>query len=172
MWPLLEISQILLRLVFRCIFDFLSFLHFGNTFSIPTSIHVMTRDSQTAPDAEDSLSDAEVYAALWATTPFPRLPHDAPNEMKKLAIDIDDPKRVYAIHLASRRHHFHILVERCAIIHPTLPLSCLTHCLGIFFKSDTAASLRTVIQRHVSPVANVLRVVLLSEDTMQRVREH
>jgi hypothetical protein len=53
-----------------------------------------------------------MYAALWAAAPFPRLPEDAPNELKKLAIDIDDPKRVYAIYRASRRHHFQILVER------------------------------------------------------------
>jgi hypothetical protein len=34
--------------------------------------------------------------------------------LKKLTINIDDPKRVYAIHRASRRHHFQILVERSA----------------------------------------------------------
>ena len=55
-----------------------------------------------------------LYAALWAAAPFPRLPDDAPAELKKLTIDIDDPKRVYAIHRASRRHHFQILVERSA----------------------------------------------------------
>jgi hypothetical protein len=72
----------------------------------------MTRDTYRVHDDRESASDAEMYAALWAAAPFPRLPEDAPKELKKLAIDVDDPKRVYAIHRASRRHHFQILVER------------------------------------------------------------
>jgi len=75
-------------------------------------INVMTRDTQALYDERDPVTDAEVYTALWAAAPFPHLPNDAPNELKKLTIDIDDPRRVYAIHRASRRHHFHILVER------------------------------------------------------------
>jgi hypothetical protein len=74
----------------------------------------MTRDTHRAHGDQDSASDAEVYAALWAAAPFPRLPEDAPSDLKKLTINIDDPKRVYAIHRASRRHHFQILVERSA----------------------------------------------------------
>lgn len=74
----------------------------------------MTRDTYRVHDDRDSVSDAEMYEALWAAAPFPRLPNDAPAELKKLTIDVDDPKRVYAIHRASRRHHFQILVERLA----------------------------------------------------------
>ncbi|RQM08280.1 hypothetical protein DH86_00001478, partial [Scytalidium sp. 3C] len=44
--------------------------------------------------------------------PSPRLPRDAPAELKKIVVDIEDPKRVYTIHHASRRHHFQILVDR------------------------------------------------------------
>jgi hypothetical protein len=72
----------------------------------------MTRDTQRLYDDRDPVNDAEVYAALWAAAPFPRIPEDAPIELKKLTINIDDPKRVYAIHRASRRHYFQILVER------------------------------------------------------------
>ena len=72
----------------------------------------MTRDTYRVHDDRDTASDAEIYAALWTAAPFPRLPDDAPAEVKKLAIDIDDPKRVYAIHRAARRHQFQILVER------------------------------------------------------------
>ena len=71
----------------------------------------MTRDTQGLHD-RDPENDADVYGALWAAAVFPRLPLDAPNELKNLTIDIDDPKRVYAIHRASRRHNFNILVER------------------------------------------------------------
>jgi hypothetical protein len=85
-------------------------------------INVMTRDTQIIHDDRNPLSGAEVYAALWAAAPFPRLPHDAPNELKKLTIDVEDPKRVYAIHRASRRHHFQILVERLVSLEP----SCLS----------------------------------------------
>jgi hypothetical protein len=74
----------------------------------------MTRDTYRVHDDREPVSDAEMYASLWAAASFPRLPDDAPPELKKFAIDIDDPKRVYAIHRASRRHHFQILVERFA----------------------------------------------------------
>lgn len=74
----------------------------------------MTRDTYRVHDDRESVSDAEMYAALWAAAPFPRLPDDAPAELKKLTTDIDDSKRVYAIHRASRRHQFQILVERSA----------------------------------------------------------
>ncbi|KAL3421712.1 Ubiquitin-protein ligase E3A [Phlyctema vagabunda] len=67
-------------------------------------------------EMEDDQNDADViYAALWQAAPFPRLPQDAPPELRKLTIDIEDPKRVYAIHRAARRHNFQILVERYII---------------------------------------------------------
>jgi len=71
----------------------------------------MTRDIHGLED-RDSINNADVIANLWAAAPFPRLPVDAPNDLKKLTIDIDDPKRVYTIHHASRRHHLQLLVER------------------------------------------------------------
>lgn len=74
----------------------------------------MTRDhrlhDEQAPDA-----DIDAYTALWAVASFPRLPDDAPEEFKKSAIEIDDPRRVYNIHQAARRHQFHILVERLVL---------------------------------------------------------
>jgi hypothetical protein len=72
----------------------------------------MTRGTHGLLGDQEPLSDADVYGALWQAASFPRLPHDAPCELKKLTVDIDDPKRVYAIHRAGRRHHFHVLVER------------------------------------------------------------
>jgi hypothetical protein len=85
----------------------------GKSHAINRLLNVMTRDTQGLHDGRDLTSDGEIHAALWAAAaPFPNLPNDAPTELRKLAIDIDDPKRVYAIHRASRRHHFQILVER------------------------------------------------------------
>jgi hypothetical protein len=73
----------------------------------------MTRDSYRVHDDRGISIDADVYAALLRTSaPFPRLPEDAPSDLKKLTIDLDDPKRIYAVHRASRRHNFQILVER------------------------------------------------------------
>jgi hypothetical protein len=72
----------------------------------------MTRDVNGLHEDPNPATEDEVYAALWATTPFPRLPRDAPEALKKVTVDIDDPKRVYTIHQAARRHHFQILVER------------------------------------------------------------
>lgn len=72
----------------------------------------MTRDTQGLHGDRDSAGEAEVYTALWSAATFPRLPPDAPGELKKLTIDVDDPKRVYVIHRASRRHHLQNLVEK------------------------------------------------------------
>jgi hypothetical protein len=75
----------------------------------------MTEDPRVA-HVEPGLgnNEAEMYAALWALAPFPRLPDDAPAEIKDLAIDIHEPKRVYAVYKAARRHQFQVLVERYA----------------------------------------------------------
>ncbi|TVY37933.1 Ubiquitin-protein ligase E3A [Lachnellula occidentalis] len=54
----------------------------------------MTRDIQRLHDEHDPATEDEVYAALWATSPFPRLPPDAPEALKKVTIDIDDPRRI------------------------------------------------------------------------------
>ncbi|KAH7410688.1 HECT-domain-containing protein-like protein [Cadophora sp. MPI-SDFR-AT-0126] len=72
----------------------------------------MTRDTHRVHDDREIVSDADIYAALWATAPFPRLPEDAPSELKKLTAEVDDPRRIYGIHRARRRHNFQLLVER------------------------------------------------------------
>ncbi|KAI0169324.1 hypothetical protein GGR52DRAFT_516681 [Hypoxylon sp. FL1284] len=56
--------------------------------------------------------EADILAALWEQVPFPRLPTDAPSEIKDLVVDVENPKRVYAIHHASRRHNLQLLVEK------------------------------------------------------------
>jgi len=81
----------------------------------------MTRDTHRVHDDRGTVSDADIYAALWATAPFPRLPEDAPSELKKLTVEVDDPKRIYGIHRARRRHNFQLLVERFVILWSSPP---------------------------------------------------
>lgn len=56
--------------------------------------------------------DLDLLAGLWEEARFARLPWDAPSELKELVEDIDNPKRVYAVHKASRRHNFQLLVQK------------------------------------------------------------
>jgi hypothetical protein len=81
----------------------------------------MTRDTHSLHGSSDSVGEVEAYTALWSTATYPRLPSDAPHELKKLMIDVDDPKRVYVIHRASRRHHVQNLVEKFA--NPSLDMT-------------------------------------------------
>lgn len=81
----------------------------------------MTRDTrrpEKGPQPENSF-DADLLAGLWEDAPFARLPPDAPSELKDMVQTIENPKRVYAIHRASRRHNFQILVEMCVSQDPT-----------------------------------------------------
>lgn len=78
----------------------------------------MTRDATRPLDAGPALhhvhhdAEADLLAGLWETAPFARLPWDAPPELKELVEDIQNPRRVYAIHQACRRHGFQQLVEK------------------------------------------------------------
>ncbi|KAI1473235.1 uncharacterized protein F4812DRAFT_43325 [Daldinia caldariorum] len=74
----------------------------------------MTREVNRPVDNDpgNNILDAEILDALWEQVPFPRLPADAPSEMKELVIDVENPRRVYAIHRASRRHDLQLIVEK------------------------------------------------------------
>ena len=54
----------------------------------------------------------DLLAGLWQEAPFARLPLDAPEELRQLVVDVEDPTRVYTIHCAARRHNFQTLVEK------------------------------------------------------------
>lgn len=56
--------------------------------------------------------DLDLLAGLWEEARFARLPWDAPSELRDLVDDIDNPKRVYTVHKASRRHNFQQLVQK------------------------------------------------------------
>lgn len=63
--------------------------------------------SQTAA----SKAEQDLLAGLWQEANFSRLPDDAPPEVRSFVKDIESPRRVYAIHRASRRHDFQLLVD-------------------------------------------------------------
>ncbi|KAL1898604.1 hypothetical protein Sste5346_003508 [Sporothrix stenoceras] len=58
-----------------------------------------------------SSGDAELLAGLWEEAPFARLPWDAPAELRELVDEVDNPRRVYAVHQATRRHNFQLIVQ-------------------------------------------------------------
>lgn len=76
----------------------------------------MTRDAMRPANAgshsHKTADDIDLLAGLWEEARFARLPWDAPSELKDLVEDIDNPKRVYAVHKASRRHNFQQLVQK------------------------------------------------------------
>lgn len=76
----------------------------------------MTRDVMRPASAGShsytKSDDLDLLAGLWEEARFARLPWDAPSELRDLVEDIDNPKCVYAIHKASRRHNFQLLVQR------------------------------------------------------------
>ncbi|APA15550.1 hypothetical protein sscle_15g103200 [Sclerotinia sclerotiorum 1980 UF-70] len=72
----------------------------------------MTRDTPRIQEERSFSGEDDILKALWVAAPFPYLPQDAPDELKKLTIDVEDPKQLHVIHNASRRHHFQLMVER------------------------------------------------------------
>lgn len=67
--------------------------------------------------------ELDLLAGLWQVAPFARLPADAPAELSDYVQDVENPRRVYAIHRASRRHDFQHLVDKFVISHiPPGPL--------------------------------------------------
>ncbi|EHA56700.1 hypothetical protein MGG_11888 [Pyricularia oryzae 70-15] len=75
----------------------------------------MTRDThRRSSDAQDPI-EAEIFVGLWEHAAFPRLPRDAPSVLEDLVEDVENPKRVYTIHRASRRHNFQLLVQKFVV---------------------------------------------------------
>ncbi|KAM0259343.1 hypothetical protein ACHAQJ_003375 [Trichoderma viride] len=60
----------------------------------------------------DATGELDLLAGLWQVAPFARLPSDAPAELRDYVQDVENPRRVYAIHRASRRHDFQHLVDK------------------------------------------------------------
>ncbi|KAH7013270.1 hypothetical protein EDB80DRAFT_367559 [Ilyonectria destructans] len=111
----------------------------------------------------ETSSDLDLLAGLWQEAPFARLPPDAPTELDAYVQDIENPSRVYAIHRASRRNDFQLLVERyiaqlrigCGQPNCTTP-TCFT--------SRRRLAGRAPIRRYNTTSARTLAVYLASQD--------
>ncbi|KAK3331971.1 hypothetical protein B0T19DRAFT_90266 [Cercophora scortea] len=68
--------------------------------------------SSSSSSNANNISEIDVLAGLWEQAPFARLPPDAPHELRDFLEDIDNPKRVYSVYKASRRHNFQQLVQK------------------------------------------------------------
>ncbi|KAI1014593.1 hypothetical protein LB503_003482 [Fusarium chuoi] len=77
----------------------------------------MTPDAVRPRDNSIELTaDLDLLAGLWQEAPFARLPPDAPPDLMAYVQNVENPARVYAIHQASRRHGFQLLVESVATL--------------------------------------------------------
>ncbi|ROV92161.1 hypothetical protein VSDG_07495 [Cytospora chrysosperma] len=129
----------------------------------------MTRDTTRPLDAGPAHHhtphdvETDLLAGLWETAPFARLPWDAPSELKELVEDIENPKRVYAIHRACRRHGFQQLVEKFII-------QLRDGCGSNYCNTPTCFSFRKrsvgriPIRRYNATSARVLAVYMASQD--------
>lgn len=72
----------------------------------------MTRDVHLRASAPQDTDDADLLAGLWQTAAFPRLPRDAPAVLQDLVEDVENPRRVFTIQRACRRHNFQLLVQK------------------------------------------------------------
>lgn len=120
--------------------------------------------------------DADLVAGLWEVAPFARLPTDAPAELRDLIEEIDNPKRVYAVHKASRRHDFQLLVQRHAhFLSQFIARATLTTCMiclaDTSYSSEMVAVTRTAGRPHALLAERESLGGLLSEGTIPRVRE-
>ncbi|KPM44989.1 hypothetical protein AK830_g1512 [Neonectria ditissima] len=124
----------------------------------------MTPESVRAPGGSSEMPrEYDLLAGLWQEAPFARLPHDAPPELDAYVQDIESPSRVYAIHRASRRHDFQLLIERyiaqlrtgCGQPNCTTP-TCFT------FRKRLAG--RAPLRRYNTTSARTLAVYLASQD--------
>ncbi|KAK8097969.1 uncharacterized protein PG998_013455 [Apiospora kogelbergensis] len=125
----------------------------------------MTRDTRRMPDCAHGHGslEADILAALWEEVPFSRLPVDAPAELKELIIDIENPKKVYAIYRASRRHNIQLLVEKFIY---QLRYGCGSHdCpTSTCFSCRTRLAGTAPIRRYSPTSARTLAIYLASQD--------
>ncbi|CZS96793.1 related to ubiquitin-protein ligase [Rhynchosporium graminicola] len=123
----------------------------------------MTRDTLRVRDDRGTLSDADIYAALWATAPFPRLPDGASESFRRLTVEVDDPKRIYGIHKARRRHNFQVLVERYVLqIRYGCPSTTCT--TTTCFSSRRRVANGAPVRRYNSVSARTLAIYMASQD--------
>ncbi|OAA61100.1 hect domain containing protein [Niveomyces insectorum RCEF 264] len=107
--------------------------------------------------------DADLLAGLWEEAPFSRLPWDAPPELHELVDTVDNPRRVYAIHRASRRHNFQLVVQKY-IVQLREGCGVSTCCNSTCFTCRKRVAGRAPLRRYNSTSARTLAVHLASQD--------
>jgi len=70
------------------------------------------RPDHSLGEPRDDIHVGRLIASLWEHAPFPRVPADAPAELDEFVSELENPKRVYAIHRAVRRHDCQDLVGK------------------------------------------------------------
>ncbi|CVL00188.1 related to ubiquitin-protein ligase [Fusarium mangiferae] len=128
----------------------------------------MTPDAVRPRDNSIELTaDLDLLAGLWQEAPFARLPPDAPPDLMAYVQNVENPARVYAIHQASRRHGFQLLVERyilqlrsgCENVNCATPtcFTCRRRLVG-----------RAPIRRYNTTSARTLAIYLASQDDPEK----
>ncbi|EXL59569.1 hypothetical protein FOCG_02757 [Fusarium oxysporum f. sp. radicis-lycopersici 26381] len=128
----------------------------------------MTPDAVRPRDHSIELTaDLDLLAGLWQEAPFARLPADAPPELKAYVQNVENPARVYAIHQASRRHGFQLLVERYI-------LQLRSGCENVNCATPTCFTCRrrlagrAPIRRYNTTSARTLAIYLASQDDPEK----
>ncbi|KAJ2901629.1 putative HECT-domain-containing protein [Zalerion maritima] len=107
--------------------------------------------------------DDDALSCLWEEVPFAKLPHDAPKELVDFVVQVENPKHIYAIHRASRRHNFQLLVEKYVV---QLRYGCNspTCCTPTCFSFRRRLAGKTPIRRYNPTSARTLAAYLASKD--------
>ncbi|KAF5647077.1 e3 ubiquitin ligase HECTD2 [Fusarium sp. NRRL 52700] len=128
----------------------------------------MTPDAVRPRDNSIELTaDLDLVAGLWQEAPFARLPPDAPPDLKAYVQNLENPARVYAIHQASRRHSFQLLVERYI-------LQLRSGCENVNCATPTCFTCRrrlagrAPIRRYNTTSARTLAIYLASQDDPEK----
>ncbi|CAK7222940.1 hypothetical protein SCUCBS95973_005006 [Sporothrix curviconia] len=107
--------------------------------------------------------DADLIAGLWEEAPFPRLPWDAPAELRDLVDEVENPRRVYAVHQASRRHNFQLIVQMYIVqLRDGCGTSTCSTSTCLSFRQRLAG--KAPLRRYSSTSARTLAIHLASQD--------
>ncbi|KAK4232617.1 ubiquitin-protein ligase E3A [Podospora fimiseda] len=127
----------------------------------------MTRDAirplPASSHGYNNVDDLDILSGLWEEALFARLPRDAPSELRDLVEDIENPRRVYAIHKASRRHNFQQLVQKYIV---QLREGCGSeHCnISTCFTCRKRAAGQVPLRRYNPTSARIVATHLASQD--------
>ncbi|SPO04849.1 related to ubiquitin-protein ligase [Cephalotrichum gorgonifer] len=125
----------------------------------------MTREQARASHSGHPDVEIDLLALLWEEAPFPRLPRDAPPELKDFVQTIENPRHVYTIHKAARRHNFQSLVEKSV---PSPSLAILSHVVPIVANVAFLPAGKAPIRRYNPTSARTLAVYMATQDDPER----